>query len=121
MPDFTGKVNIQAKPKAQNGLCKNIMEYVKESYCDSSLSLDQIGEALGAHKNYISRLFKVVYGENLISYVEQLRIQKACELLHSSVLKIEELAQMVGYSSGASFRRAFKKVKGVSPRDFRKR
>lgn len=121
MPDSKGKVDIQTKPNAQNGLCKNTMEYVKENYCDSSLSLDQIGDALGAHKNYISRLFKVVYGENLISYVEQLRIRKACELLHSSTLKIEELAQMVGYTSAASFRRAFKKVKGVSPGDFRKR
>ncbi len=112
---------IQEKSTAQNVLCKNTLEYIKENYCDSSLSLDRIGEVLGAHKNYISRLFKIAYGENLFSYVEKLRIGKACELLWDSTMKIEELAAMVGYTSAASFRRAFKKVKGVSPGTFRER
>ena len=112
---------IQEKSTAQNVLCKNTLDYIKENYCDSSLSLDQIGEALGMHKNYISRFFKEVYGYTLFSYMEKMRIQKACELLSVSDMKIEAIAIAVGYTSGASFRRAFKKVKGVSPGEFRER
>ena len=119
MLDSERKATIQEKSNAQSGLCKNIMDYVTENYCDSSLSLDQIGEALGVHKNFVSKLFKEVYGEKLFSHVEKIRVQKACELLHSSALKIEELALAVGYTSGSSFRRAFKKVKGVSPAEYR--
>lgn len=109
----------EKKSSGQNNLCQKIMDYIQENYCDNKLSLKQISEALGIHENYISNLFKNAYGENLSSYVEKLRIEKACKLIRSSPMKIEEIAGTVGYTSGASFRRAFKKVKGVSPAEYR--
>ena len=111
---------IQEKKNAgQNSLVKKIQDYVLANYCDNKLSLKQISEALGVHENYISNLFKTAYGENLSSYVEKLRIEKSCELIRSSTMKIEDIAGSVGYTSGASFRRAFKKVKGISPAEYR--
>ena len=111
---------IQEKKNAgQNSLGKRIQDYVLDNFCDNKLSLKQISEALGVHENYISNLFKNAYGENLSSYVEKLRIEKSCELIRSSTMKIEEIAGNVGYTSGASFRRAFKKVKGISPAEYR--
>ena len=109
----------EKKNTGQNSLVNRIMDYVSENYCDNTLSLKQISEALGVHENYISNLFKATYGENLSSYVEKLRIEKACELILGSSMKIEEIAGNVGYTSGASFRRAFKKVKGISPAEYR--
>lgn len=109
----------EKKSTGQNTLVKRIMEYVQEHYCCSELSLKQISGALGVHENYISNLFKSAYGENLSSYVEKLRIEKSCELIRGSSMKIEEIAGSVGYTSGASFRRAFKKVKGISPAEYR--
>ena len=109
----------EKKSSGQTSLGQKIMDYIQENFCDNKLSLKQISESLGIHENYISNLFKNAYGENLSSYVEKLRIEKACKLIRSSTMKIEEIAGTVGYTSGASFRRAFKKVKGVSPAEYR--
>ena len=111
----------EKKSTGQNTLVKRIMEYVQEHYCCSELSLKQLSGALGVHENYISNLFKSAYGENLSSYVEKLRIEKSCELIRGTSMKIEEIAGCVGYTSGASFRRAFKKVKGISPAEYREK
>lgn len=111
---------LQAKKMSKpNRLANLIMEYVQANFCRQELSLKQISQALSIHENYISSLFKAAYGESLFSYVEKLRIEKACALMDGSQMKIEEIALTVGYTAAGTFRRAFKKHKGVSPAEYR--
>lgn len=107
------------KKSMQNHSASKIMNYVKENYCDASLSLKQMSVTLGFSEAYISNLYKNVYGENLFVAVENMRIQKACELIKNTNMKIGDIAEAVGYTSDASFRRVFKKVTGVSPAEYR--
>ena len=107
------------KSNVQNSLAKKIMDHVQENFCNQELSLKHISLALGIHENYISNLFKNAYGENLSTYIENLRIEKACSLIRTTSMKIEEIAQVVGYASAGNFRRAFKKIKGTSPTEYR--
>lgn len=51
--------------------------------------------------------------------MQKYRMQKACELLCNTNLKIYEIAEMVGYTDSAYFSATFKKMLGVSPRQFR--
>ena len=55
---------------------------------------------------------------NFAEYLEQLRIDQACTLLKEGVL-VSLIAEKTGYNSVQSFRRAFKRVKGVSPSEYR--
>ena len=50
--------------------------------------------------------------------LEHKRIQEACKLLVRKEYQIKEIAAMAGYSSDTSFRRAFKRVMGVSPGEY---
>ena len=68
---------------------------------------------------YISSIFKQSTGINFSTYVEQVRIQKAQELLRESSLKTKEISEMVGDTSSNSFCRAFKRVTGMNPTDYR--
>lgn len=98
---------------------KKIMEYVKENYADEDMSLKKISGEFGLTESYISNMFKACYEENISVLVERLRIEKASELIKNTNLKVGEIAVRVGYSSESSFRRAFKKIKGISPREYR--
>ena len=51
--------------------------------------------------------------------IEKLRMEKSCDLIKNTDMKIAEIAEAVGYTSGASFRRAFKKITGMSPVEYR--
>lgn len=107
------------KSNAQNVLAVKVRDYIQEHYMDCGLSVKQIAGFFHFHENYISNLYKEEYGENLSYAIEQLRIERACQLLSTTDVRISEIAAAVGYSSDSSFRRAFKKITGVSPVDYR--
>lgn len=96
-----------------------INHFLSESYNQTELSLYQVAEHVGYPEKYISTLYKELTGTNMWDYLEQLRMNRASELLKSTSLTIEEVALAVGYNSGHSFRRAFKRVKSVTPSVFR--
>lgn len=117
--DSIVKEIMAKKSNAQNILAVKVREYIQEHYVDCGLSIKQIANSFHFHENYISNLYKEEYGENLSNAIEQLRIDKACQLLSTTDIRIGEVAAAVGYSSDSSFRRAFKKITGVSPVDYR--
>ncbi|MEK3734418.1 MULTISPECIES: helix-turn-helix domain-containing protein [unclassified Paenibacillus] len=96
-----------------------IIRYIHERYSDAELTLYRLAEHIGKPEKYISQLFKEHTGKNPSDYVELVRIGKAVELLQQNHLTIDEIAAQVGYNSAHSFRRAFKRVRGVSPSAFR--
>ena len=60
------------------------------------------------------REFRQIFSVSFSEYLENLRIEKACELLRSQPL-VKDVSARVGYNSDYSFRRAFKRVLGVTP------
>ena len=68
---------------------------------------------------YFSTLFKRQTGIQLRDYIVQVRIEKAKEFLNGTDKKIMEIAFESGYQDTAHFNRAFKKVVGMSPSQYR--
>ena len=93
--------------------------YLEEHYSDSMLSISSMAEKFGFSESYFSVLFKDTLGEPYSTYLENLRLNKAGELLRTTEHSIEDISQMVGYNNSTTFRRAFKRVKGLSPQQFR--
>ena len=94
---------------------KDIISYIDVNYADTELSLTKLSDAFKLHEHYISVLFKKIVGENFYAYVQKKRIEKACELLKTTNMTVREISKVVGYSDDMSFRRTFKKIKGVPP------
>ena len=86
---------------------------------DSGMGLAQIGTVFRVSEGYLSSIFKEQAGVNFTDYLEGIRIEKACILLKDGRNTVNEIAERVGYNSVQSFRRAFKRVKGMSPREAR--
>lgn len=96
-------------------MINKIVDFLDEHYSDSDLNLYKISVDVELPEKYISQLFKDHTGENLSDYLEKIRIKKATDLLFNSQHTIDEISQYVGYNSAHAFRRAFKRVSGVSP------
>ena len=107
------------KNNDQNALSAQVRSYVLENFTNPGLSVKEIAKHFHFHENYISNQFKEEYKETLSGAIERVRIEKACQLLRTTDSRISEIAVSVGYSSDSSFRRAFKKVTGISPADYR--
>ena len=70
-------------------------------------------------QSYFSRTFKKECGDSVISYITNLRINKAKELLATSNLKTFEISETVGIHDPAYFSVIFKKNTGMSPKAYR--
>ena len=98
----------------------SIQKYISNNYHDPNLSLKKISEVFSISESYFSYLFKAQTGRNFSEYLEELRMQHAMQLLKESEIPLSELYIHLGYNNPNSFRRAFKKVYGSSPKEFRK-
>lgn len=98
---------------------EKISGYIEENLGDASLNLSVLSEWLAEPERKLYNDFKLCFGMSFSSYLEQRRMARACELLKDGVA-VKETAEKVGYGSDYSFRRAFKRVVGIPPSDFRK-
>lgn len=96
-----------------------IIEYINEYYQDCNISLTSIAYKFNMNESYLSYIFKQQSGIKLSSYIENLRIEKAKELLRNTPLTISEIAIKTGYFSTNTFCRAFKRVTGINATTFR--
>jgi AraC-like DNA-binding protein len=111
-----------AESKNNKSLCltKKITSFIDENYMIKDLGLPLVASEFNFSEGYLSYFFKEQTGKNFSDYVEQIRMTKAHKLLESSTISINDIAEKVGYSNVQSFRRAFKRVEGVSPSMLRK-
>lgn len=96
-----------------------IKGYMERYFREPDMGLSRVGGAFQMSESYLSTIFKEQAGVNFAEYLETMRIEEACRLLRDPALTINEVAEQVGYNNTRTFRRAFVRVKGVSPREAR--
>ncbi|BBI32653.1 helix-turn-helix domain-containing protein [Cohnella abietis] len=112
-------VVVSRKNDSHTRTVEQIKAYVGDHYSDSELTLYRIAEQVERPEKYISQLFKDVTGSNLSDYLETVRMDCAVKLLLENRYTVDEISSRVGYNSSHSFRRAFKRVTGISPSSYR--
>ncbi|MGO4540670.1 response regulator [Paenibacillus sp. 2TAB19] len=88
-------------------------------YYAEDISLQSVAGQINVNPSYLSRIFKQEKGENFISCLTRIRIDRAKSFLESRKFKVYEVADKVGYHNYTYFSKIFKKVVGVNPEDYR--
>jgi AraC-like DNA-binding protein len=78
-----------------------------------------VARAVGMSRAAFARRFKALVGAPPIDYLAQLRMQRARLLLRDGTMPLGEIAAQTGYGSDSAFSRAFKRLEGVTPREYR--
>lgn len=81
-------------------------------------NMDAVAQQCALSGPHLFRSFKKAYGVSPYQYLLQRRIEQAAALLQAKDRTVTEVALLCGFADGASFSKAFKKMKGMSPRDF---
>ena len=84
------------------------------------ISLNLLAEEFHLSPQYISQLFKSEIGVNFLTYLTNLRMERAKKLLLSTALPVSEVAEQSGYGDYRVFTKAFKKSEGVTPSQYRR-
>ncbi|HEX4311692.1 MAG TPA: AraC family transcriptional regulator [Acidobacteriaceae bacterium] len=88
---------------------------------NAAWTVEFLAEAAGMSRSAFAARFKELLGQTPLEYVTEWRMQKAIPLLQQRDKKLIDVARSVGYESDAAFSKAFKRVVGASPGEYRKR
>jgi len=83
------------------------------------LSLSKLAKLKFVSASYLSRLFHQLTGEQLLSYITRIKMEEAKKLLADERLRVQDVADRLGYQSANYFSKVFRKSVGISPQDFR--
>lgn len=97
----------------------DILNYINHNYA-SQLKLETLAPLFGYNSSYLGKLFTQKMGVRFNAYLDQVRIEKATELLRNTDMKIYEIAAEVGYKNVDYFHQKFKSSKQISPAEYRK-
>ncbi|XEC96108.1 helix-turn-helix domain-containing protein [Paenibacillus tarimensis] len=94
------------------------VHFIKTRYSEN-LTVQDVADYFFLSSSHFQRLFKKSNGLTFTQYLQNLRIQKCCELLKSTDFPIYQIANQVGYKDMKFFHSLFRKKTGVTPRQYR--
>lgn len=97
----------------------SIRDYLDEHYTEK-ISLTELSSMFFINKYYLTKIFKETYGMTIHNYLLSKRITQGKKLLRFTDMPIDEVGCAVGMEDANYFSRMFRKVEGISPREYRK-
>ncbi|MBQ8116779.1 MAG: AraC family transcriptional regulator [Lachnospiraceae bacterium] len=103
-----------------HGRSLNDLKIYLDEHFTEKISLDHLAELFYINKFYMTRVFKEQYGVSINTYLQQLKITKAKQLLRFTETSVEEIGIRCGIGEANYFSRLFKQVEGITPGAYRR-
>jgi YesN/AraC family two-component response regulator len=120
LQDVCVLINERKKTCGKNDhLVVKVEELLQDRYSDVNMSLTQLAADLQMNPKYLSSLYKEATGVSIVDLLNRIRVVNAKKLLLQTELSIAEVASRVGYCNSNALIRAFKRVEGITPGQFK--
>lgn len=96
-----------------------VLSFISQNYTEP-ISVEQLAEMVHLSKSYFMNVFRSTTGISALEYVNQIRIQAACQLLRDTGMRSSEIAFSCGFQNLSNFNRQFRKFTEFSPVEYRK-
>ena len=106
-------------PLCNSEVMKKAIRHIRQNY-QQELSIKELAEVVNISERYLRKLFTQHLNLSPLDYINELRINKAIELLRITELSVKEVCYQCGFKSPQYFSRIFKQYMGVSPRTITK-
>jgi AraC-like DNA-binding protein len=102
------------------GRVSKLMHFLQENF-RTEITLEQAASVADLQLHSFCRFFKQLTHHTFSDFLNEIRIGFACKLLQQSDLPVTQVAYECGYSNISYFNRTFKKIHGITPREYRQR
>lgn len=110
-------IKSQHKKQRQDHIVR-AMEYIRAHFSEE-ITIQQISDHVGLNRDYLARLFKKKTGKTLQAQITKNRIDEAYRCLYLD-MSVKEAALYAGFKDATNFSKLFKKINGVSPKQWKK-
>jgi len=108
------------KPSAKGMVrIQQVIEFIASNFANP-LSIERLATVARMSPRHFQRMFKEITGQAPVVYLQNIRIDKACELLKKGDLAVSEVAYQVGFQDRHYFSKCFKQKVGIPPKNFKK-
>ncbi len=97
---------------------QSVLKYIEKHLADK-LTIEQLADVMHLHPNYFIRHFKSFFGVSPIRFINNMRMDKAKQLLSEGDMSIAQIAKFVGIDDIFYFSKQFKKYNGYAPTEYR--
>jgi len=112
------KLNPNLSSSSQHRI-NEVVNYVIDNY-KNNISLVEAAKIVNMSESAFSRYFMKTTGNRFSEFVSRIRLGRACVMLYETDKNISTIAFESGYNNLANFNRQFVKLKGMTPREYRK-
>lgn len=105
--------------KRYGKILRQAVSYIDTHFDQEDISLNRVAQTVGMSPNHFSSIFSQEMGTTFIEYLIGKRMERAKELLRTTQLRSSEVAYRVGYRDPHYFSSTFKKIQGMTPREYR--
>lgn len=117
---FTRQVREDREESGTVENLKKVLQYIGEHY-GSPIRLSELAELVNMNEQYFCRYFKKNIGKTITEYINVIRVEKAATALAETEDKVIDIAAACGFDNIGYFIRRFKKEKGMTPSEYRKK
>ena len=110
---------VVGREKEESASMARTRQFIEKHQAEP-LSLGRVAHAANISRHYFCKMFKKATGMNFIDYLSRVRVEKSKTLLLNPNSRISEAAFACGFQSMTNFNRAFRRIVGRSPTQFRK-
>lgn len=111
----------ESEQKQKSDKVTRALSFIEEHYDDPGICAEMIGDALGVSASYVSRMLRQNTGLGVVDHIHGARLKRAKELLATTELSLDEVAERVGFSSRFTLTRSFKRYEEMTPGAWRER
>lgn len=113
------KEGTEAEAGCRKRSITDVLAYLHEHYLDPGFSAKYMAASFDTSVSNLSHFFKKNMGVSISAYVDQIKLEKAKQLLRDSDMKVGEIAELLQYGSSTGFAVMFKKYEGMTPKEYR--
>ncbi|MEK4371365.1 helix-turn-helix domain-containing protein [Paenibacillus sp. FSL R5-0473] len=106
--------------KSYKAMVNEMKNYIEEQFANPDLSLKHLSDRFQITGKHASYLFKTEFNMKFVDFVTELRMKETEQLLLNTDYSLQDIALKVGYANGITLGRVFKRVKGITPGDYRR-
>ena len=114
------EIQDQEKEKRTQDVIGFIQKHINDNIrIQDELTLIRLADLVHFNPSYLSRLFKQEVGMNISDYISDIRVKKAKQMLENPNMKVNAVAEALGYGTATNFTRFFKKMTNMTPQEYR--